>query len=147
MTGSSVFDYVHTADHSELAQQLGLTLASTSSQPAGSSSSAVSQQLPPSPASGTGSVDDGSSSMNPDGILYYCFISVYPWNNNINIIPQVTSLMSLESNSAYQGLDRSFCIRMKSTLTKRGCHFKSSGYRVTRFNELNDGTRSKSDIF
>ena len=26
--------------------------------------------------------------------------------------------------------DRSFCIRMKSTLTKRGCHFKSSGYRV-----------------
>ena len=42
----------------------------------------------------------------------------------------VTSLMSLESNAAYQGLDRSFCIRMKSTLTKRGCHFKSSGYRV-----------------
>lgn len=38
--------------------------------------------------------------------------------------------MSLESNAAYQGLDRSFCIRMKSTLTKRGCHFKSSGYRV-----------------
>ena len=38
--------------------------------------------------------------------------------------------MSLESNGAYQGLDRSFCIRMKSTLTKRGCHFKSSGYRV-----------------
>ena len=26
--------------------------------------------------------------------------------------------------------DRAFCIRMKSTLTKRGCHFKSSGYRV-----------------
>lgn len=78
MTGSSVFDYVHTADHSELAQQLGLTLASTSSQPAGSSSSAVSQQLPPSPASGTGSVDDGSSSMNPDGIslisLYILYI-------------------------------------------------------------------------
>ena len=39
--------------------------------------------------------------------------------------------MSLESNSAYKGLDRSFCIRMKSTLTKRGCHFKSSGYRVS----------------
>lgn len=28
-------------------------------------------------------------------------------------------------------LERQFCIRMKSTLTKRGCqHFKSSGYRV-----------------
>ena len=27
--------------------------------------------------------------------------------------------------------ERQFCIRMKSTLTKRGCqHFKSSGYRV-----------------
>ncbi|XP_050067811.1 protein trachealess isoform X2 [Anopheles maculipalpis] len=30
----------------------------------------------------------------------------------------------------YEGDDRAFCIRMKSTLTKRGCHFKSSGYRV-----------------
>lgn len=77
MTGSSVFDYVHTADHSELAQQLGLTLASTSSQPAGSSSSAVSQQLPPSPASGTGSVDDGSSSMNPDGILLLPYLCIF----------------------------------------------------------------------
>ncbi|XP_059351462.1 protein trachealess-like isoform X4 [Daphnia carinata] len=109
MTGSSVFDYVHTADHAELAQQLGLTLATNQAHhPASSSGTSSSQQLPPSPASGTGSVDDGSCCMNPD----------------------VTSLMSLESNSAYQGLDRSFCIRMKSTLTKRGCHFKSSGYRV-----------------
>ncbi|KAJ9574545.1 hypothetical protein L9F63_008284, partial [Diploptera punctata] len=38
--------------------------------------------------------------------------------------------MSLSSSSPYKGLDRAFCIRMKSTLTKRGCHFKSSGYRV-----------------
>lgn len=28
------------------------------------------------------------------------------------------------------GCDRSFCLRMKSTLTKRGVHVKSSGYRV-----------------
>lgn len=28
-------------------------------------------------------------------------------------------------------MERQFCVRMKSTLTKRGCqHFKSSGYRV-----------------
>lgn len=34
-------------------------------------------------------------------------------------------------NSATDNLERQFCIRMKSTLTKRGCqHFKSSGYRV-----------------
>ncbi|XP_042913397.1 protein trachealess-like, partial [Parasteatoda tepidariorum] len=38
--------------------------------------------------------------------------------------------MSIRSESAGQSLQRSFCIRMKSTLTKRGCHFKSSGYRV-----------------
>lgn len=64
MTGSSIFDYVHTGDHNELAQQLGLTLASNQPQ---SSSGSSHQQLPPSPASGTGSMEDGSSSMNPDG--------------------------------------------------------------------------------
>lgn len=138
MTGSSVFDYVHTADHAELAQQLGLTLATNQAHHSASSSgTSSSQQLPPSPASGTGSVDDGSCCMNPDGntahgelliwaysfLFIYFFLFLFFWKI-------VTSLMSLESNSAYQGLDRSFCIRMKSTLTKRGCHFKSSGYRV-----------------
>ncbi|XP_046986141.1 protein trachealess-like [Schistocerca americana] len=44
--------------------------------------------------------------------------------------PDVATQMSLSSSSAYKGLDRAFCVRMKSTLTKRGCHFKSSGYRV-----------------
>lgn len=34
------------------------------------------------------------------------------------------------SGTLYRGMDRAFCVRMKSTLTKRGCHFKSSGYRV-----------------
>lgn len=38
--------------------------------------------------------------------------------------------MQLSNNSSYRGLERAFCVRMKSTLTKRGCHFKSSGYRV-----------------
>lgn len=41
--------------------------------------------------------------------------------------------MTLNSSSMYKGFDRAFCIRMKSTLTKRGCHFKSSGYRVSIF--------------
>ncbi|KAK7081948.1 Neuronal PAS domain-containing protein 3, partial [Halocaridina rubra] len=44
--------------------------------------------------------------------------------------PDVATCMSINSNSQYKGYDRAFCIRMKSTLTKRGCHFKSSGYRV-----------------
>lgn len=39
--------------------------------------------------------------------------------------------MTQASTSGYKGYDRSFCVRMKSTLTKRGCHFKSSGYRVS----------------
>lgn len=45
----------------------------------------------------------------------------------------VAQSMTLTSSSMYKGLDRAFCIRMKSTLTKRGCHFKSSGYRVSVF--------------
>ena len=28
MTGSSIFDYIHQGDHSEIAEQLGLSLAS-----------------------------------------------------------------------------------------------------------------------
>lgn len=40
--------------------------------------------------------------------------------------------MTLTAASAYTGYDRAFCVRMKSTLTKRGCHFKSSGYRVRK---------------
>jgi hypothetical protein len=44
----------------------------------------------------------------------------------------VSASMSVSSNNKYKGFERSFCIRMKSTLTKRGCQFKqSSGYRVS----------------
>ena len=55
-------------------------------------------------------------------ISYYHFSVCYP----------VTSLMHarVDRQSGKPTYDRSFCIRMKSTLTKRGCHFKSSGYRV-----------------
>ena len=41
--------------------------------------------------------------------------------------------------------DRAFCIRMKSTLTKRGCHFKSSGYRVRNFFFMPDCSLSKTE--
>ncbi|XP_063380507.1 protein trachealess isoform X2 [Cydia fagiglandana] len=96
MTGSSIFDYVHQADHAEIAEQLGLSLAGRSG--AGLNS----------PASGS---EEGSQ---------------HGTNN-----PDVSSIMSLAaSGSLFRGMDRAFCIRMKSTLTKRGCHFKSSGYRV-----------------
>ena len=51
---------------------------------------------------------------------------------NFSVCYPVTSLMHarVDRSSGKPTYDRSFCIRMKSTLTKRGCHFKSSGYRV-----------------
>ncbi|CAG9112520.1 unnamed protein product [Plutella xylostella] len=97
MTGSSIFDYVHQADHAEVAEQLGLSLAGRNGG-AGLNS----------PASGS---EEGSQ---------------HGTNN-----PDVSASMTLAaSGSLFRGMDRAFCIRMKSTLTKRGCHFKSSGYRV-----------------
>lgn len=89
MTGSSIFEYIHQADHAEVAEQLGLTLSSYTGMGSPSSS------------------DEATGTMNPD----------------------VSSQMSLIASN-YKGFERAFCIRMKSTLTKRGCHFKSSGYRV-----------------
>ncbi|CAG9759323.1 unnamed protein product [Ceutorhynchus assimilis] len=96
MTGSSIFDYIHHQDHSEIAEQLGLGLTQGQSMA----------------SPGSGSEESGSTAgtNNPDG--------------------KVSTSMALGTNPPYKGLDRAFCVRMKSTLTKRGCHFKSSGYRV-----------------
>ncbi|RZC36663.1 trachealess, partial [Asbolus verrucosus] len=94
MTGSSVFDYIHHLDHSEMAEQLGLGLAQG-------------QNLA-SPGSGSEESASTAGTNNPD----------------------VSTIMSIGTNPPFKGLDRAFCVRMKSTLTKRGCHFKSSGYRV-----------------
>ncbi|ESO87727.1 hypothetical protein LOTGIDRAFT_127403, partial [Lottia gigantea] len=84
MTGSSIFDYTHQADHPELSEQLGLSLPQYDV----SSTSRPRSTTPP---------GERGYVMNP--------------------------------NPA-KGPDRSFCIRMKSTLTKRGVHTKSQGYRV-----------------
>ncbi|XP_030748673.1 protein trachealess isoform X3 [Sitophilus oryzae] len=94
MTGSSIFDYIHHQDHTEIAEQLGLGLSQG-------------QNLA-SPGSGSEESSSTAGTNNPD----------------------VSTVMSIATNPPYKGLDRAFCIRMKSTLTKRGCHFKSSGYRV-----------------
>ncbi|XP_054721129.1 LOW QUALITY PROTEIN: protein trachealess-like [Uloborus diversus] len=101
MTGSSVFDYIHQQDQSELADLIGINLCPSPS----------ANSPPASVAS-----DDGSSS-NPGPSTPTGFDRPPP-------------TMTLPSNSPGQCLQRSFCVRMKSTLTKRGCHFKSSGYRV-----------------
>ncbi|GFU47355.1 protein trachealess [Nephila pilipes] len=101
MTGSSVFDYIHQQDQSELADLIGLNMC-----PSPSATS------PPASVAS----DDGSSS-NPGPSTPTGFDRPSP-------------TMQLPNDNAGQSLHRSFCVRMKSTLTKRGCHFKSSGYRV-----------------
>ncbi|XP_061392028.1 protein trachealess isoform X1 [Musca vetustissima] len=106
MTGSSIFDYIHQGDHAEIAEQLGLSLTSGGINGTGSSAGAGGMSSPHS-----GGSDDG--------------IGSHGTNN-----PDVSGQMTMNSNSGYKGFERSFCVRMKSTLTKRGCHFKSSGYRV-----------------
>ncbi|KAM7358386.1 PAS domain-containing protein trachealess isoform 2-T2 [Cochliomyia hominivorax] len=106
MTGSSIFDYIHQGDHAEIAEQLGLSLTSGGIAGNGSQTGPAGLASPHS-----GGSDDG--------------VGNHGTNN-----PDVSGQMTVTSNSGYKGYERSFCIRMKSTLTKRGCHFKSSGYRV-----------------
>lgn len=49
MTGSSIFEYIHQADHAEVAEQLGITLSSYTGMASPSSS------------------DEATGTMNPDG--------------------------------------------------------------------------------
>lgn len=65
MTGSSIFDYVHQQDHSEVAEQLGLVLSSSTS----SSTSHTSNSGLASPSSGASEDHGSSSTANPDGDL------------------------------------------------------------------------------
>ncbi|XP_039149375.1 protein trachealess isoform X3 [Drosophila simulans] len=113
MTGSSIFDYIHQADHSEIAEQLGLSLTSGGGGGGGSSSS------------GGGGGGAGGGMASPTSGASDDGSGTHGTNN-----PDVAASMTQASTSGYKGYDRSFCVRMKSTLTKRGCHFKSSGYRV-----------------
>lgn len=105
MTGSSFFDYVHQQDHAELMELFGIHPNSHHS--AGSSHLSASSPLPPASVGSVASSDSesGHYATAPGSLMSYAG----PGDN----------------------LERQFCIRMKSTLTKRGCqHFKSSGYRV-----------------
>ncbi|XP_039488913.1 protein trachealess isoform X3 [Drosophila santomea] len=114
MTGSSIFDYIHQADHSEIAEQLGLSLTSGGGGGGGSSSS------------GGGGGGAGGGMASPTSGASDDGSGTHGTNN-----PDVAASMTQASTSGYKGYDRSFCVRMKSTLTKRGCHFKSSGYRAS----------------
>ncbi|XP_035240007.1 neuronal PAS domain-containing protein 1 [Anguilla anguilla] len=95
LTGSSVFDYIHPADHVEMAERLGIRphlRAEAGCHQANESASS--------------SASTSSLAETPE--------------------PAPSSPLSPEDESP----DRGFFIRMKSTLTKRGLHVKSSGYKV-----------------
>ncbi|CAM9691348.1 unnamed protein product [Lampetra fluviatilis] len=99
LTGSSAFEYVHPADHAELAEQLGLRLPGAATCDV---RTLISTPLPP--------------TLSPPPNLF---------------ADSPASPSSLAAASASDCvLERSFFIRMKSTLTKRGVHIKSSGYKV-----------------
>ncbi|XP_059161157.1 neuronal PAS domain-containing protein 3-like isoform X2 [Physella acuta] len=95
MAGSSIFEYVHPQDHTELAEHLGMCVVSVgpSGSPAGSGS------------------EDGSSptTARPSS----------PSEKGYMMVP-----------GSDKNIHKSFSLRMKSTLTKRGVHVKTSGYRV-----------------
>ncbi|KPM05556.1 neuronal pas domain protein-like protein [Sarcoptes scabiei] len=144
MTGSSIFDYTHQQDHAELAEQLGLNHSSKSgaihhhpshpNHPVHQQQSHLQHSLhppshhqhhhsnqshhsasplpPPSVSSNTSNESESGGVVGPSNF--------YSNGNNL-----------MQSNGINDTFERQFCIRMKSTLTKRGCqHFKSSGYRV-----------------
>ena len=62
LTGSSMFDYVHTSDHSELAEQLGVTLANNQ-RISPTSTNSLSPDVP----EGLTVVNHGASPAIPDG--------------------------------------------------------------------------------
>ncbi|ELK23994.1 Neuronal PAS domain-containing protein 1 [Myotis davidii] len=93
LTGSSVFDYIHPGDHSEVLEQLGLR-ARTSG--------------PPTPPS----IPSSSSS-----------------SSSLADTPEIEASPT-EVPPSSRAQERSFFVRMKSTLTKRGLHVKASGYKL-----------------
>ncbi|XP_061073467.1 neuronal PAS domain-containing protein 1 [Conger conger] len=95
LTGSSVFDYIHPADHVEMAERLGI-------RPHLRAEAGCHQAT----ESASSSASTSSLAETPE--------------------PAPSSPLSLEDETS----ERGFFIRMKSTLTKRGLHVKSSGYKV-----------------
>ncbi|XP_062872735.1 neuronal PAS domain-containing protein 1 [Trichomycterus rosablanca] len=95
LTGSSVFDYIHPADHVEMAERLGIKPHLRSEMGCQTAQESVSSSASTSSLAGT-----------PE--------------------PAPSSPLSSGDELA----ERGFFVRMKSTLTKRGLHVKSSGYKV-----------------
>ncbi|XP_057714574.1 neuronal PAS domain-containing protein 3 isoform X3 [Corythoichthys intestinalis] len=107
LTGSSVFDYVHPGDHVEMAEQLGMKIPP--SRGASLCQGAINEDA----------ASSASSSSHPE--------TPEPGSHAV-LFPVESSSPGVVSPDYC--LERSFFIRMKSTLTKRGVHIKSSGYKV-----------------
>ncbi|KAI4560263.1 hypothetical protein MJT46_012501 [Ovis ammon polii x Ovis aries] len=132
LTGSSVFDYVHPGDHVEMAEQLGMKLppgrgllSQGTAEDGASSASSSSQSETPEPDKSC-SPAQNSSPVPPT-------LPPAALTRNQNLQQQVIQEVESTSPSLLttdNTLERSFFIRMKSTLTKRGVHIKSSGYKV-----------------
>ncbi|XP_074604189.1 protein trachealess-like isoform X2 [Brevipalpus obovatus] len=125
MTGSSVFDYTHQQDHAELAEQLGISQSLSSPHLASS----------PLPPASVGSNATSESEGGGGGGGLSCGGGGGGGTMGGNFLPG-------------SAVERQFCIRMKSTLTKRGCqHFKSSGYRVVHvISRLRPEMSSRSEL-
>lgn len=150
MTGSSIFDYTHQQDHAELAEQLGKYLQIKSSfstitttfshlglsSQVGSSGSGHHPHHPPQAHSSHSSHSHHShhhhhstSSPLPPGSVSSSASNESDSTSHHHQYGNGVGTISV--TGAGDTLERQFCMRMKSTLTKRGCqHFKSSGYRV-----------------
>eukprot|EP00069_Balaena_mysticetus_P009870 bmy_06596T0 len=107
LTGSSLFDYIHPGDHSEVLEQLGLR-APTPGPP-----------TPPSVPSSSSSSSSSSSLADTPEIGPHNIPSLFAPEASPTEVPRSSRVQ-----------ERSFFIRMKSTLTKRGLHVKASGYKV-----------------
>ena len=133
--GSSIFDYCHQADHAELALNLGLTQTNLNQSAKKSTLNGKHNfnlngnscsPLPPSSVCSNGS--NGSADSDP--IAYQHFNSS---SSSTGYFNQTNNSNQIININAEDKLERQFCIRIKSALSKRGCqHFKSSGYRVVQ---------------
>ncbi|XP_027701776.1 neuronal PAS domain-containing protein 1-like [Vombatus ursinus] len=151
LTGSSVFDYVHPGDHSEVLEQLGLRApppgpgappfgpSSSSSSSSSSSASSISE-APETDEETEAQTEKGTGSRSPSrarmGAQLLCLHTQHSFHSKPLSFPLVkhpTSELAppvIAPRNQPGSLERSFFIRMKSTLTKRGLHVKASGYKV-----------------
>ncbi|KAK9394280.1 neuronal PAS domain-containing protein 3-like [Crotalus adamanteus] len=146
LTGSSIFDYVHPGDHHEVAEQLGLK-APLGPGHAPHPKASLLGASPEGPQSGR--EEEAVPGVSPSPALDCCRLCFHPgnllkidakmaterecqisWLSRASCQKKETSVRGLAEAEGDGGLERSFFIRLKSTLTKRGLHIKTSGYKV-----------------